>query len=42
MKKLNTFSEYKSAYKQSVDDPEGFWSEIAKNFKWKKKIIQNV
>lgn len=29
--------EYKTAYKKSVDDPEGFWAEIAENFTWRKK-----
>ncbi|MBA3674852.1 MAG: acetate--CoA ligase, partial [Chitinophagaceae bacterium] len=29
--------EYHSAYKKSVEDPEGFWADIADNFTWKKK-----
>src|SRR4028119_1053308 len=28
---------YKSTYKKSVEDPEGFWAEVAENFEWKKK-----
>jgi len=28
---------YKDAYKKSVEDPEGFWSEIASHFYWRKK-----
>ncbi len=28
---------YNAAYKKSVEDPEGFWSEIAENFVWRKK-----
>jgi acetyl-CoA synthetase len=35
--KINTFEEYEIAYKKSVDSPEEFWGEIAKdNFEWKK------
>ena len=35
--KINTFAEYKKAYKKSVKDPEAFWDEIASTFSWKKK-----
>lgn len=35
--RINNFEEYKSEYKRSVDDPEGFWAEIADSFTWKKK-----
>lgn len=35
--KINTFEEYKAAYKKSVDAPEQFWAEIAENFSWRKK-----
>src|SRR6185436_7873115 len=34
---IQSFEEYKSAYKKSVDDPEGFWGSIAENFHWHKK-----
>ena len=34
---LKTFDEYKSAYKQSVEQPETFWGEIAEHFTWRKK-----
>ena len=34
---INTFKEYKEKYEQSVNDPEGFWEEVADNFQWKKK-----
>jgi acetyl-CoA synthetase len=34
---INTFKEYKEKYEQSVSDPEGFWSEVAEHFQWKKK-----
>jgi acetyl-CoA synthetase len=35
--RINSLSEYNKAYDRSVEDPEGFWSEIAENFQWKKK-----
>lgn len=34
--KVSTFEEYQTAYNQSVEDPEGFWAEIAQQFHWKK------
>jgi len=34
---INTFKEYKKKYEQSVNDPEGFWGEVADHFQWKKK-----
>lgn len=34
--RIRTFEEYESAYKQSVEDPEGFWAEIAQEFTWRK------
>src|SRR5688572_29070126 len=34
---LKTFDEYKSAYKQSVEQPETFWGDIAGHFTWRKK-----
>jgi acetyl-CoA synthetase len=34
---IRSFEEYLSAYKKSVEDPEGFWGTIAANFQWKKK-----
>lgn len=34
--KINTFEEYQVAYKQSVEEPEQFWADIANNFIWKK------
>jgi acetyl-CoA synthetase len=34
--KINSFEEYEEAYKKSVEDPEGFWGEIAQEFHWKK------
>ncbi len=29
--------QYKAAYKRSVDDPEGFWADVASAFSWRKK-----
>ncbi|MGI8581679.1 MAG: acetate--CoA ligase [Chitinophagaceae bacterium] len=34
---IKSLEEYNTAYKKSVEDPEGFWGDIAKNFTWKKK-----
>ena len=33
---ITSLEQYHSAYKQSVDDPEGFWAEVAANFIWRK------
>jgi len=35
--RIKTFEEYKNKYKQSVEQPELFWSEVAEQFSWKKK-----
>ncbi len=37
MYRINTFEEYQSEYKKSVENPEAFWAEKAENFVWKKK-----
>jgi acetyl-CoA synthetase len=40
--KIKTFEEYQIAYKHSVEDPEGFWAEIAQQFQWRtpwKKVL---
>ncbi len=34
---INSFEEYKQAYKQSVEKPDTFWAAVAENFLWKKK-----
>jgi acyl-coenzyme A synthetase/AMP-(fatty) acid ligase/very-short-patch-repair endonuclease len=34
---IKSFEEYNLAYKKSVEDPEGFWGDIAENFLWKRK-----
>ncbi len=37
MEPIKTFEDYKNVYERSVQDPEGFWSEVAESFDWKKK-----
>ncbi len=37
---LKSFEEYEAAYRRSVEDPEGFWADIASNFHWFKKWDQ--
>ncbi|PZF73994.1 acetate--CoA ligase [Taibaiella soli] len=34
---IKSFDEYQAAYKRSVDDPEGFWGDVASSFYWRKK-----
>ncbi|MEJ7736081.1 MAG: acetate--CoA ligase [Chitinophagaceae bacterium] len=34
---IGSFEEYKSAYRNSIDNPEEFWGRIAGDFYWKKK-----
>lgn len=34
---LQSFEAYQDAYRKSIQDPEGFWAEVAKNFTWQKK-----
>jgi acetyl-CoA synthetase len=33
---ITSIEEYHSAYKRSVEDPEGFWADIAQHFIWKR------
>ncbi len=35
--KIQSFEEYQSKYKQSVEKPEEFWGDIAESFFWRKK-----
>jgi acetyl-CoA synthetase len=37
---IKSFEEYQQKYAKSVQDPEGFWAEIADNFQWKRKWDQ--
>ncbi len=34
---IGSLEEYHSAYRKSIEDPEGFWGEIASHFQWRKK-----
>ena len=33
---IQSFEEYQVKYRQSVEDPEGFWGEIGRSFVWRK------
>lgn len=35
--RIHSFDEYLAAYHKSVEDPAGFWGEIAQTFTWSKK-----
>lgn len=35
--RITSLSDYQSAYKRSVEQPEDFWADIAANFTWRKK-----
>ncbi len=34
---IHSLDQYKSVYKKSVEDPEGFWADIASHFYWRKR-----
>lgn len=34
---ITSLAQYQEAYKKSIEDPEGFWGNIAENFAWRKK-----
>jgi len=34
---IKSVDQYNAAYEKSVNDPEGFWGEVAANFHWRKK-----
>lgn len=34
---IKSFEQYKADYQQSIEDPEGFWSNVAQHFQWHKK-----
>ncbi len=34
---IKSFDEYKKMYDRSINDPEGFWGEVAGTFEWNKK-----
>jgi acetyl-CoA synthetase len=33
---IKSLDQYKAMYKRSIDDPDGFWGDVAKEFYWKK------
>ncbi|MDB4533669.1 acetate--CoA ligase [Vicingaceae bacterium] len=35
--KINSIEDYKKSYRESVENPENFWENIAETFSWKKK-----
>ena len=37
MKKITSLAQYQQAYKESIEQPEKFWAEVASDFQWKKK-----
>ncbi|MDX2003239.1 MAG: acetate--CoA ligase [Chitinophagales bacterium] len=37
MKQITNIKEYFKAYEHSVNDPEGFWGEVAGHFQWQRK-----
>jgi len=37
---INSYEEYKEVYAYSVQNPEGFWGDVAEHFTWKKKWDQ--
>ncbi|XP_020106741.1 acetyl-coenzyme A synthetase, chloroplastic/glyoxysomal [Ananas comosus] len=39
---VSSLQQYQEMYKRSIDDPAGFWSEIASEFHWKKKWDSEV
>ena len=34
---IKSLEEYKAAYKKSIENPEEFWADIARNFFWRKR-----
>lgn len=34
---ITSLEQYKAEYKKSIENPQGFWEEIAENFTWRKK-----
>ncbi len=37
LNKISNFAEYFQQYQESVNDPEGYWGNIAENYRWHKK-----
>ena len=32
---IQSIEQYKAMYKRSIEDPDGFWAEVAEQFYWK-------
>lgn len=32
---INSMKQYRKMYKRSIEDPDGFWSEVADDFYWR-------
>lgn len=39
---LESREQYDAMYKQSIEDPDGFWSDIAKGFYWEKQVSLQI
>ncbi len=39
---ITTFDEYKKEYQKSIENPEGFWDEVANEFSWKQKWTKTL
>ena len=39
---LQSREQYDAMYKRSLEDPDGFWSNIAKDFHWEKQVCISV
>ena len=37
---IKSFQQYQEMYQRSIEDPEGFWAEVAEEFYWEKKWDQ--
>ena len=37
---IQSLEQYRRMYQRSIEDPEGFWGEIAEGFYWRKKWTQ--
>jgi hypothetical protein len=35
---IENVDQYRAMYKRSIEDPDGFWAEIAEEFHWEKKV----
>ena len=36
---INSREDYEKLYRQSINDPNGFWAKFAKDFYWHKKVL---